>query len=75
MTEMDPLRAILRMEGSALRPAHLDEAALQPFAVAPRELERPLRNDDLAYVAELLGELGVLFACGLRSGHAPAKLS
>src|SRR5882757_797164 len=40
----------------------LDEVALQLLGVAPGELELLVRHDDLADVAELLGEGGVLLA-------------
>src|SRR5262249_42546272 len=50
------------------RGCSVGEAARQLLGVAPGEFERPVRHHDLAQVAELCGELGVLVACGLPAG-------
>ena len=57
----------------------LDEVALQLLGVAPGELELLVRHDDLAGVAEHLGELSVLptglFALGPGPGEAVVGLA
>jgi len=52
-----------------------DEVAPQQLGVAPGERELLARDDDLAHVAELLREAGVLVTRLLALGQAPAKLS
>ena len=46
----------------------LDEVVVELLAVAPVELERTARGDDLAHVAELFGERGIRLAGGLAVG-------
>src|SRR5215217_1036130 len=57
----------------------LDEVALQLLGVSPGELQRLVRRDDLADVAERLGHLGVLLAGRLplrpRPGEAVVGLA
>jgi hypothetical protein len=54
----------------------LDEVPFELFRVSPGELELLVRRDDLASVAERLGEAGVLLAGGLPLRPRPrAKLS
>ena len=51
----------------------LDEVALQLLGVAPGELQLLVRHDDLAGVAEHLGEGGVLPAGRLPLGPGPGE--
>jgi hypothetical protein len=51
----------------------LDEAALELFGVPPGELELLVRRDDLAGVAERLGQAGVLLAGRLALRPRPGE--
>src|SRR6266511_3997137 len=51
----------------------LDELALELFGVPPCELELLIRHDDLADVAERLGEAGILAAGRLALGPGPGE--